>query len=218
MVIAANGTGLLPDTPVGHRPALWWQDHPEALCPEDEGGILRKRGVMDETYLLRTSDDPSPGASVFIVVANSDEVSRRAMAHGLIANRRGSAMLITRPFHLGGAEANLSILCAGLLGVGASADVHSRVDAVARTARPMRAGEVIGSSPGTLGWDHSVRAAMIPAAPLAETNPVPFFLLAGNRLVTDVPPDTVITLEMIEEPADSVLWALRREQDAVFLT
>jgi hypothetical protein len=32
MVIAANGTGLLPDTPVGHRPALWWQDYPEAFC------------------------------------------------------------------------------------------------------------------------------------------------------------------------------------------
>ena len=217
MVIAANGTGLLPDTPVGHRPALWWHDYPEALRPQEEGGILRNRGVMDETYLLQTPDAPSPAASIFVTVANDDDVSRRQMAQGLIANRRGSAMLITRPFHLGGAEANLSILCAGLLGVGASADVRPRVDAVARTARPMHAGEVIGSSPGTLGWDHSVRAAMIPATPLGETNPVPFFMLAGNRLVKDVPPDTVITLNMIEEPEASALWALRREQDDVFL-
>ena len=42
-------------------------------------------------------------------------------------------------------------------------------------------------------------------------------MLSGNRLVRDVPADTVITLDMIEEPKDSVLWALRREQDQVFL-
>jgi predicted homoserine dehydrogenase-like protein len=217
MVLAANGTGILPDTPVGHRPALWWEDFPEVLCPQDEGGILRKRGVMDEPYLLRTPGDPSPGGSVFVVVACDDEVSRRKMAAGLFSNRQETAMLIYRAYQLGSSEANLSILCAGLLGVGATAEIYPHVDMVARAARDMRAGEVVGSSPGTLGWDHSVRAAMVPAFPLAAGNPVPFFLLSGNRLVVDVPADTVFTLGMIQEPENSALWALRRKQDAVFM-
>lgn len=37
MAVAANGTGLLPDEPIGHRPALWLVEIPEVLCPEDEG-------------------------------------------------------------------------------------------------------------------------------------------------------------------------------------
>jgi predicted homoserine dehydrogenase-like protein len=217
MVIAANGTGILPDTPVGHRPALWWEDFPEVLCPQDEGGILRKRGAMDEAYLLRTPDDPSPGGGVYIVVANDDDFSRRQMAGGLFSNSLGTAMLIYRSYHLGGSEANLSVLCAALLGVGASTEVYPRVDMVARAARHLRAGEMLGSSPGTLGWDHTVRAAMIPATPIAEDNPVPFFMLSGSRLTRDVPAGTVITLAMIEEPKNALLWALRREQDAVFL-
>ena len=154
---------------------------------------------------------------MFIIVANDDNFSRRQMANSLISNSQGTAMLIHRAFHIAGSEANMSVLCAGLLGVGASDHVFPHVDAVARTARDMRAGEVIGSSPGALGWDHTLRAAMIPATPLGEHNPVPFFLLSGNRLVKDVPADTVITLNMIEEPEDSLLWALRREQDEVFL-
>jgi predicted homoserine dehydrogenase-like protein len=110
----------------------------------------------------------------------------------------------------------MSILCAGLLQVPTgSAEVLPHVDIVATTARDFRAGEILGSS-GTLGWNRDLRASLVPAFPLSDDGPVPFFMLEGNRLTKDVPARTTITLDMIAPPADSALWSLRRQQDAHF--
>ena len=43
-------------------------------------------------------------------------------------------------------------------------------------------------------------------------------LLVGNRALVDIPSGTAITYDMIEEPAASPLWSLRRRQDQTFLT
>jgi predicted homoserine dehydrogenase-like protein len=218
MAVSANGTGLLPDVPVGHRPVVRYLELPEVLCPVEEGGILRTRGAVDIPTILRRADEPSAGGGVFTVVANDDAVSREVMIRkGAVANSRRSAMLLYRPYHLCGAETALSILCAGLLQVPTgSTDVLPRVDIVATTARDFLAGEVLGS-PGTLGWNRDLRASLLPAFALSDDGPVPFFMLEGNRLAKDVPAGTTLTLDMIVPPADSALWSLRRQQDAHFL-
>ena len=216
LVIAGNGTGLLPDTPVGHRPCMWWREFPEVLAPESEGGILSRSGIMEEPYLLKEPGDNTPGGNMYVTIACHDKVASKHMLSCVFSNHAGKTMFIYRPFQLGSAEANISVLCAGLLGVGAAEKIYPHVDAVARAARDMKAGEVVGSSPGTLGWDHSVRAGMIPGITVGPDNPVPFFMLSGNRLKRDVSAGTVITLDMIEEPRNSHLWRLRREQDQVF--
>ena len=126
-------------------------------------------------------------------------------------------MLLYRPYHLCGAETAMSILCAGLLQVPTgSTEVLLRVDIVATAARDFGTGEVLGS-PGTLGYDRDVRASLVPAFPLSDKGPVPFYMLESNRLVKDVPAGTTITMDMIAPPADSALWSLRRQQDAHFL-
>ena len=217
MAVAANGTGLLPDVPVGHRPVVRYLELPEVLCPVEDGGILQTRGAVDIPTILRRADEPNAGGGVFIVVANDDAVSREVMIRkGLVANSRRSAMLLYRPYHLCGAETAMSILCAGLLQVPTgSAEVLPRVDIVAMAARDFQADEVLGS-PGTLGWNRDLRASMVPAFPLSDDGPVPFFMLEGNQLAKDVPAGTTITLDMIAPPADSALWSLRRQQDAHF--
>jgi predicted homoserine dehydrogenase-like protein len=155
---------------------------------------------------------------VFIVVANNDAVSREIMIQkGAVANSSKSAMMLYRPYHLCGAETAMSILCAGLLQVPTgSAELLPRVDIVATAARDFRAGETLGS-PGTLGWNRDLRASLVPAFPLTDDGPVPFFMLEGNRLTKDVLTGTTITLDTIAPPADSALWSLRRQQDAHFL-
>lgn len=218
MAVLANGTGLLPDAPVGHRPVVRYLELPEVLCPLEDGGILQRRGAVDIPTVLYRSDDPNPGGGVFIVVANADPVSRETMIHkGAVANSSGSAILLYRPYHLCGAETAMSILSAGLLHAPTgSAEVRPYVDIVATAARDWKAGETLGSS-GTLGWNRDLRAALAPAFPLSATGPVPFFMLEGNRLIEDVPAGTTISLDVIAPPADSALWSLRRQQDAHFL-
>ena len=217
LAVLSNGTGLLPDLPVGHRPVVRYRELPEVLCPAEDGGILQRRGAVDIPTILYPAGEPNPGGGVFVVVANKDAVSRQTMiAKGAVANSSGTAMMLYRPYHLCGAETAMSILCAGLLQVPTgSAEVLPHVDIVATTARDFRAGEKLGKS-GTLGWNRDLRASLAPTFPLSDEGPVPFFMLEGNRLAKDVPAGTTITVNMLAPPVDSALWSLRRQQDAHF--
>jgi predicted homoserine dehydrogenase-like protein len=218
MAVAANGTGLLPDAPIGHRPVVRLSELPEVLCPVQEGGILNRRGALDIPVVLHTADEPSVDGGVYIVVANRDACSRAVMIQkGLVANSGKTAMLVYRPHHLCGAETALSILCAGLLRVPTgSAQVVPWVDMVAVADRALKAGQVLGV-PGGLGYSPDLRAEVVPAFALSPGAPVPFFMLEGRRLTADVPQGTTVTLERIERPVDSALWSLREQQDAQFL-
>jgi predicted homoserine dehydrogenase-like protein len=62
-------------------------------------------------------------------------------------------------------------------------------------------------------------AAFAPGRRPATTadRPIPLHLANGNRLKVDVPAGTVLTVEMVEPPVDSALWALRVEQGCHFL-
>lgn len=218
IAVSANGTGLLPDTPVGHRPVARFTEFPEILCPVEEGGILRIRGAVDIPIILRARDEPHGGGGVFVVVANDNAHSRNILIQkGLFANGRRSAMLIYRPYHLCGAETAMSILCAGLLKVPTGSSVLApRVDMVAKSARSFKAGEILGEKPGSLGLNLELRALLIPSVPITNNNPVPFFMLEGKKLSRGIPSDTVITQDMIITPQDSFLWSLRKQQDEYF--
>jgi predicted homoserine dehydrogenase-like protein len=57
MGIAANATGLMPDTPELHHPVLRTVELPEVLCPEEDGGILQRRGAIEVISCLRTEHE-----------------------------------------------------------------------------------------------------------------------------------------------------------------
>ncbi len=218
MVVSANGTGLLPDTPIGHRPVVRFTELPEVLCPLEDGGILQKRGAVDIPIILRTRDEPHGGGGVFIIVANNNEHSRNIMIQkGLLTNSKRSAMLIYRPYHLCGAETAISILCAGLLKIPTgSSTLVPRVDMVAKSARNFKAGEILGEKPGSLGLNLELRALLVPSVQVTGNNPLPFFMLENKKLSRDIPQGTIITQDMIIPSFDSFLWSLRRKQDVIF--
>jgi predicted homoserine dehydrogenase-like protein len=74
MAVLANGTGLLPDLPVGHRPVVRYLELPEVLCPAEEGGLLQRRGTVDIPTIMYRAGELNPGGGVFVVVANDDAV------------------------------------------------------------------------------------------------------------------------------------------------
>ncbi len=57
---------------------------------------------------------------------------------------------------------------------------------------------------------------MLPAGVLGSA-PLPYYMVFGNTLKMDIPKGTVITADMVEEPSGSILWDLRKKQDAAFL-
>ena len=213
MTVAANATGLMPDTPPLHLPVVRISEIPEVLCPVEEDGILQTRGAIEIVTCLRGTDDAGLGGGVFIVVSCENDYSRTVLTtKGLIPNSRGSTAVIYRPYHLCGVETPISILSAALLNVptGAAA-VQPYVDLVARSNCELKAGTILGA-----GHSNDIDAAILPASPIAKGNPLPLYLLTGNRLSKDVAAETVITQEMIDPPADSLLWSLRPQQDAHF--
>lgn len=213
MTVAANATGLMPDTPLLHLPVVRISEIPEVLCPVEEGGILQARGVIDIVTCLRGADDAGLGGGVFIVVSCENDYSRTILTtKGLIPNGRGSTAVIYRPYHLCGVEPPISILSAALLNVPTGASrLRPQVDLVAKSNCELKEGTVLGD-----GHTNDIDAAILPATPNANGNPVPLYLLEGNRLSRDIEAETLITQEMVNPPSDSLLWSLRRQQDAHF--
>ena len=213
MTVAANATGLMPDTPPLHLPVVRISEIPEVLCPVEEGGILETKSAIEIVTCLGGTDDAGLGGGVFIVVSCENDYSRMILTtKGLIPNRRGSTAVIYRPYHLCGVETPISILSAALLNVPTgAATIQPHVDLVAKSNCELKAGTILGG-----GHSSDIDAAILPASPIATDNPLPLYLLTGNRLSRDVAAETVITQEMVDPPSDSLLWALRRQQDAHF--
>ena len=213
MTVAANATGLMPDIPELHLPVVRISEIPEVLCPVEEGGILETKGAIEIVTCLRGADDAGLGGGVFIVVSCENDYSRTILTtKGLIPNRRGSTAVIYRPYHLCGVETPISILSAALLNVPTgAATVKPHVDLVAKSNCELKTGTILGG-----GHSNDIDAAILPASPITKGNPLPLYLLTGNGLSKDVGADTIITQEMVDPPADSLLWSLRQQQDAHF--
>ena len=213
MTVAANATGLMPDTPPLHLPVVRISEIPEVLCPVEEGGILQTRGAIEIITCLRGADAAGLGGGVFIVVSCENDYSRTVLTtKGLIPNSRGSTALIYRPYHLCGVETPISILSAALLNVPTGATtIQPHVDLVAKSNCDLKTDTILDG-----GYSSDINAAILPASPTIGDNPLPFYLLTGVRLSRDVAAETLITQEMVIPPSDSLLWSLRQQQDAHF--
>jgi predicted homoserine dehydrogenase-like protein len=213
LAIVANATDLSPDLPKTHCPPLWTTEIPIALAPRELGGLLSGGGgrVLDAVQVIRQKHEASLGGGVFLVVRAQEHSLRQMIGQkAIIAHPDGSTALILRPHHLLGVEAMTSILAAALLKIPTSAiDYRPRYDVVYRSAQPMKAGERIGG-------DHSaaITAELVPAVRSAPASPLPAGLLRRCRLRCDVEAGVLLSGAMVEPPAQSALWDLRREQES----
>ena len=215
MAIAANGTGLAPDRAQPLRPLVYWDELPGVLAPRDMGGIVDNvRGAVDIPTIIRRKGDPPYGGSVYTVITCPNKYAMEKMrSKGLITNHDVTAGLLYRPYHLCGAETAMSILCAGLLKLPTgSANIRQNVDIICSARRHMRKGEIVGPA-GDSGWNRDFCCSLAKGVRLSDGNPIPFYMMEGNRLAADVPEGAVITAGMLDRRPDSVLWQLRREQD-----
>ncbi len=212
MTIAANATGLVPDLEQLHAPVLSLPEIPEVLCPAGEGGILEKRGAVEVVVGLRQRHEAPFGGGVFLVVAVASAYAQAIMASkGTLANRRRSAFLIYRPYHLCGVETPISILAAGLLQLPTGArDYAPRFDVVFRARATLRAGETLSEA------DTRLATLVRPSNAVTNGAPLPRHMADGHTLRTDVPAGSLIRAEMVVAPRDSALWSLRARQDREF--
>jgi len=213
MAIAANYLGYAPQVDTLEHAPLRITELPIAYALVEDGGIYAAPGTIDLATCLRTPDESGLGGGVWITVRAENEYSNHILTtKGQIANADGTATVIYRPYHLCGVETSVSLLAAVQLGVDTGTDTYRpHFDLVKVAAHDIAAGDVFGN-------DHSPQttARIVPASRIAPGNAAPAHLLTGNRATTDIPAGTVITYDMVDRPADSVLWELRAQQDDRF--
>lgn len=218
MCVVANATGLLPDRPEFHAPHARPVELPDLLRPREKGGILSGHGKIEVFNCLRRPDEASFAGGVFVLAAGTDRQTWRLLkGKGIPVDRDDEYALLYNPSHLLGVEAPVTILSAALLGLSSGTTAPRPVaDMAARAARHLPAGTELAL--GERRRIDGVEAILVPARRAEASNPVPFYLAAGGRLRRAAPAGTILTVDMIEPPAERALWNLRQKQDALFGT
>jgi predicted homoserine dehydrogenase-like protein len=218
MALVANATGLPLARPDFHAPLARTPELAQLYGLRAEGGLLDATGVIDVFNCLRRPDEASFAGGVFVVVELADQRTGALFAgKGIPVSRDLRRALIYNPSHLLGVEAPISAMAAGRLGHAIPAEGYRpMVDLVARAARDLPAGHLLameGNRHAVPGLD----ALVLPARPARGDAPAPYYLAVGQRLRRPVAAGAMLRCEDLDLPAESLLWRLRAEQDAMFL-
>lgn len=215
MCIVANGSGLKPDSPNMHAPVARSVELPDIFRSSVRGGLLAGDNRIDIFNCFRRPDEISSAGGVFAVLKVPDEETGKLFqAKGIPMSKDAREVLVYNPTHLLGAEAPVSILVAHRLGLASGSSVVRPVCDVA-----MRATSDIAAGTELAGASHHHRIAdidpvLIDYHPLSGSAPVPYFLGMDCKLARPVAAGQPITLDHLEAPEESLIWTLRREQDA----
>jgi predicted homoserine dehydrogenase-like protein len=217
MALVANATGLVPDRPDFHTPLTRAIELPDLYRPKADGGLLDGEGRVDVFNCLRRPDEASFAGGVFVVVAWADARSGALFrGKGIPTTADGKYGLVYNPSHLLGVEAPISILAAARLGQSILDERYRPVvDLTARAERDLPAGhklEIVGTRHAVPGLE----PALTPATPVSGAAPLPYYMAVGRTLTRPVAAGSFITVDAVDAPADSTLWRLRAEQDAMF--
>lgn len=219
LLVVANSTGLVADTPALHAPILRVNEVPTFFALAHEGGVFKSTGVLDVFHCLRKPDELSFAGGVFVVIRCDHQESWSLLkGKGHILSTDGARAMVYIPRHLLGLEAATSVLDAVVLGESSGAQQPKPVlDLIARATKPLRAGSTL-----TMGGHHHLiegaQAELMPAAPLSDKTPAPFYLIANRQLIKDIAPGETICFGDVKIDDASELLKLRRQQDAAFHT
>lgn len=213
MTVAANYTNLSPQVSTLLHAPMRISEIPSVYCELKDGGLLEGNEALDLVTVLRAPDEAGLGGGVFLVVRCDNAYSNHILAtKGQISNHNRSATVIYRPYHLCGVETPMTLLVAGLLNLHTASDTYlPRYQLIKVAARDIKPGEVFEGDHG-----QQLTAEIVPYAPIHPGACAEAHLLMGNKAGVFIKKGSRITYDMVLEPRDSLLWALRREQDALF--
>ncbi len=208
MTAVANATGLIPDVPGMHGPAVGRDELAQVLCTKEDGGILNKAGVVDYSI----GKGVAPG--VFVVVKPRHPRVTERMTDLKVGP--GPCYMILRPYHLTSLEVPLSAV---------RSVIHRRADMVpldrpvaecgAVAKRDLLPGQILGKIGEydyrglAMTWHEARHGSCVPLG-LAEQGKVKKPIKAGELLTYEnLAPDENLIITMIRRELDA--------SDAIFL-
>ncbi|PXY27245.1 NAD(P)H-dependent oxidoreductase [Prauserella muralis] len=173
----------------------------ETFRPAADGGVLPGAGVVDYC-----TGPVAPG--VFVVGRSDHPVVVEEMAY--LSMGKGPYYAFYRPYHLASVEAPLSVAEAVLDRTPSLAPRAWNAEVLAVAKRDLREGESIDGIGG-----QTVYGVTDSAASAAEGGHIPLGLVAGARVLRDVPAGTPLTAADVAIDETTTIATLRRLQDRV---
>lgn len=196
MNLVSNVTGLVPAAPSLDYPIAKPSELADIFIPEEDGGILKKTGVVDVFHNLRGVDEASFAGGEFIVVkCENPKMWDMLEGKGHVVGRNGKYACIYWPYHMMGLESPISILLGDLLGIGTRTDCRqvSVLSGVARKDLPK------GTEFTVQGHHHEIKGLLPELLESREvSNLAPYYLLNGTVLLKDVKAGQPITMDDVD--------------------
>lgn len=196
MNLVSNVTGLVPASPFLSYPVAKTSELANIFIPEEDGGILKKTGVVDVFYNLRGKDEASFCGGEFIIIKCENEKMWEILkSKGHVMSRNDKYACIYYPYHYMGLETPTSILLGDFMGVGTHKECR-QVSVLAGVAqRDLPKGTPLTVS----GHHHSIEGLTPELLERKEaSNAAPFYLLNGAELLRDVKKGEPVTTDDVD--------------------
>lgn len=196
MNLVSNATGLAPASPFLSYPIAKTSELADIFIPEEDGGILKKTGVVDVFYNLRGKDEASFCGGEFIVVKCENEKMWEILkGKGHVMSRNDKYCCIYYPYHYMGLETPASILEGDFMGIG----THTECRQVSVLAGVAREDIPKGTALTVHGHHHEIDGLTPELLERKEVgNAAPFYLLNGAVLLRDVEKGNPVTLDDVD--------------------
>jgi len=215
MAAIANATGLAPPEDGLLFPPAGTSELPSVLRPQDQGGVLARRGMVEVVSSLRRDGTPVADDlrwGVYAVFEGETEYARRCFAeYGVATDASGRYAALWRPYHFIGLELGVSIASAALRREPTGSPEAWRADCVAVAKRPLRAGEVLDGEGGATVW-----GKCIPAVRSRALGAVPIGLAHRVGLLRDVAQGAILTRADVALDREAEPARIRAAMEAAF--
>jgi predicted homoserine dehydrogenase-like protein len=201
MAAVSNATGLVPDIPGMHGPKVDLNDLVNVFIPEEDGGILSKRGCVDYS-----TGKVAPG--VFAVVATNEPRIIKDMK--FLGMGDGPYYMFYQPFHLCNVETPIAAAETVIYG---ETTVIARTmvsEVVARAKRDLKTGETVQGigSADIFNTIYNYEEAR-------SMKGIPMGIAPGGKVLEDIGKGEMLTEMNFAPDASSFVYKLRQMQDAM---
>lgn len=201
MAALSNATGLRPSRRGMHGPTTSVAELHEVFATVADGGVLEEEGVVD--FAL---GDVAPG--VFCTVRTDNDQVREGMDYLKMGS--GPVYSLYRPYHLANLEAPLTVAATVLDRTPDLAPISWTSEVVATAKRPLAAGEPLDGIGG-----NTVYGVIDDAVAAADYRGLPLGLTGIARVIRAVPEGAALTYDDVELDDQSLIYTLRKLQDAL---
>ena len=201
MVAIANATGLVPDVPGMHGPTATLEELASVLCPREDGGVLRRKGVVDYSI----GKGVAPG--VFCIIETKHPRVLERMIDLKVG--KGPYFTIFRPYHLTSLEVPLS---AARAVVYRRADMEPLDHPVAEAVAVAKTNLGAGQSLGMIG-ENDYRGFAMTWEDARAKGALPLGLAERAKVVKPVKAGDFLTYENCVPDDSMVITQIRRRLD-----